>query len=137
MRKPFVVSNVVWAAALGLAASTCHAQPAGGLTKQTINLRGGGSIEAEHGTLEVPENRANSDSRKISLAFVRVRSPLPNPGPPVFMLAGGPGGSGIELVTRSAPQKEQGPHEEGLAGSGPPDRNRTCIWRLGGARSIH
>ena len=28
--------------------------------------------------------------------------------------------------------KKQGPHEEGLAGSGPPDRNRTCIWRLGG-----
>jgi pimeloyl-ACP methyl ester carboxylesterase len=49
----------------------------------------------ETATLLVPENRTKPDSRKIELAVVRLRSKSPNPGPPIFYLPGGPGGSAI------------------------------------------
>jgi pimeloyl-ACP methyl ester carboxylesterase len=52
-------------------------------------------VEAEFGTLFVPENRANPQSNLIELAFVRFKSTSKNPGPPIVYLAGGPGGSGI------------------------------------------
>ena len=67
---------------------------------ETVPLKGrdGTTLEAEYGSLAVPENRADPQSREIELAFVRVASPLENPGPPVFFLAGGPGGPSIEAV---------------------------------------
>jgi pimeloyl-ACP methyl ester carboxylesterase len=52
-------------------------------------------VEAEFGTLFVPENRSNPQSNLIELAFVRFKSTAKNPGPPIVYLAGGPGGSGI------------------------------------------
>ena len=52
-------------------------------------------VDAEFGTLLVPENRSNPDSNLIELAFVRFKSTAKNPGPPIVYLAGGPGGSGI------------------------------------------
>lgn len=52
-------------------------------------------VEAEFGTLLVPENRSNPQSNLIELAFVRFKSTAKNPGPPIVYLAGGPGGSGI------------------------------------------
>lgn len=52
-------------------------------------------VEAEFGTLFVPENRTNPQSNLIELAFVRFKSTAKNPGPPIVYLAGGPGGSGI------------------------------------------
>jgi pimeloyl-ACP methyl ester carboxylesterase len=52
-------------------------------------------VDAEFGTLLVPENRSNPDSNLIELAFVRFKSTVKNPGPPIVYLAGGPGGSGI------------------------------------------
>ncbi len=52
-------------------------------------------IDAERGTLYVPENRANPKSRLLELAFVRFKSTSTNPGSPIIYLAGGPGGSGI------------------------------------------
>jgi len=52
-------------------------------------------VDAEFGTLFVPENRSKPDSNLIELAFVRFKSTAPNPGPPIVYLAGGPGGSGI------------------------------------------
>ncbi|MEZ6029403.1 MAG: alpha/beta fold hydrolase [Hyphomonadaceae bacterium] len=54
----------------------------------------GAKVEAQRGTFQVPENRANPDSRMIDLSFVRFPSTSPNPGPPIIYLAGGPGGSG-------------------------------------------
>ncbi|MEK6643640.1 MAG: alpha/beta hydrolase [Planctomycetota bacterium] len=81
-------------------ASICPAQESVKLRKESVQLRGGGSIDADLGRIEVPENRNKKESRKISLAFLRVPSPLKEPGPPVFMLAGGPGGSSIEMVKR-------------------------------------
>src|SRR4029078_11786191 len=52
-------------------------------------------VDAEFGTLLVPENRTNPESNLIELAFVRFKSTAKNPGPPIVYLAGGPGGSGI------------------------------------------
>src|SRR5918992_4394693 len=52
-------------------------------------------VDAEFGTLLVPENRSNPESNLIELAFVRFKSTAKNPGPPIVYLAGGPGGSGI------------------------------------------
>lgn len=52
-------------------------------------------VDAEFGTLFVPENRTNPQSNLIELAFVRFKSTAKNPGPPIVYLAGGPGGSGI------------------------------------------
>lgn len=52
-------------------------------------------VDAEFGTLLVPENRSNQQSNLIELAFVRFKSTAKNPGPPIVYLAGGPGGSGI------------------------------------------
>jgi len=58
-------------------------------------------VEAEFGTLFVPENRSNPESNLIELAFVRFKSTAKNPGPPIVYLAGGPGGSGIGTATGS------------------------------------
>ena len=56
-------------------------------------------VEAEFGTLLVPENRSNPQTNLIELAFVRFKSTAKNPGPPIVYLAGGPGGSGIGAAT--------------------------------------
>src|SRR5215216_4740521 len=55
----------------------------------------GEKVASEFGTLLVRENRSNPQSNLIELAFVRFKSTVKNPGPPIVYLAGGPGGSGI------------------------------------------
>ena len=58
----------------------------------------GQSVEAELGRLIVKENRNNPKSNLIELAFVRLKSTAPRPGPPVIYLDGGPGSSAINLA---------------------------------------
>ena len=48
-------------------------------------------IEYELGTLYVPENRAEPNSRVIGVGFARFKSTTPTQAPPVFLLPGGPG----------------------------------------------
>ena len=55
---------------------------------------GGVKVEAEKGTFNVPENRADPNSRAISISFVRFPSTSATPGDPIVYLAGGPGGTG-------------------------------------------
>lgn len=50
---------------------------------------------AEIGRISVPEVRSDPGSRSISIAFIRIPSRNPNPGPPTFVFTGGPGGSAI------------------------------------------
>ncbi len=50
-----------------------------------------GSYVADCGTLVVPENRADPQSRLIALPVTRIRALSPHPGTPVFRLEGGPG----------------------------------------------
>lgn len=45
------------------------------------------------GYVVVPENRAIDGGRTVKLGFLRLRSRTPTREPPLFMLAGGPGGS--------------------------------------------
>ncbi|MBC7910398.1 MAG: alpha/beta fold hydrolase [Pyrinomonadaceae bacterium] len=52
-------------------------------------------IPAELGRFTVPAKRSNPNGKKIELAFVRLKSSSQNPGPPLVILAGGPGSSGI------------------------------------------
>jgi len=57
----------------------------------------GESYPADIGTLFVPENRDNPDSRLIDLPVIRVRALGDSPAEPIFSLAGGPGGSNIRF----------------------------------------
>lgn len=61
----------------------------------------GEKVDAEYGTLFVPENRRNPKSRLLELAFVRFKSTAVKPGSPIVYLAGGPGGSGIGAASGS------------------------------------
>lgn len=75
-----------------------YAQPRAGAVKikpYTFETNKKEKVDAEFGTLFVPENRSDPDSNFIELAFVRFKSTARNPGPPIVYLAGGPGGSGI------------------------------------------
>jgi pimeloyl-ACP methyl ester carboxylesterase len=51
--------------------------------------------DADYGTLVVHENRQNPDSPLIELPVIRVRTKSQQPGPPIFMLGGGPGGPNV------------------------------------------
>lgn len=51
----------------------------------------GVEVEAELGELELPEDRTAPGGRTIRLAFVRLPTLSPRPGPPLVYLAGGPG----------------------------------------------
>jgi pimeloyl-ACP methyl ester carboxylesterase len=52
-------------------------------------------ITGQLGRLTVPENRGEPDGPTLELAFVRFPSTNPDPGPPIFVLEGGPGGPGV------------------------------------------
>lgn len=64
-------------------------------TEITFTTQSGEAVTAYEGRLEVPENRADPDSRMLSLAYVRFPATGDNPGAPIVYLSGGPGGSGI------------------------------------------
>ena len=56
-----------------------------------------GDVEyaADCGTLVVPENRSDPDSRLIALPVIRIRAAGSNPSEPIFRLGGGPGQSNM------------------------------------------
>jgi pimeloyl-ACP methyl ester carboxylesterase len=60
-----------------------------------------GSYAADCGTLVVPENRADAQSRLIALPVTRIRARSPNPAEPVFRLEGGPGKTNMEFENAS------------------------------------
>jgi pimeloyl-ACP methyl ester carboxylesterase len=53
--------------------------------------------EADCGTLVVPENRGDPDSRLIALPVIRVRATGDRPAEPIFRFAGGPGESNLDF----------------------------------------
>ena len=55
----------------------------------------GEKTDAVAGHFLVPENRANPESRKIRVNYVRFPATGDKKGPPIVYLSGGPGGSGI------------------------------------------
>jgi pimeloyl-ACP methyl ester carboxylesterase len=60
-----------------------------------------GSYEADCGTLVVPENRADPQSRLIALPVTRIRARSDDPAEPIFRLQGGPGISNMEFKQAS------------------------------------
>ena len=50
----------------------------------------GREFAAELGRLAVPETRSDSRTNSINLAFIRLPSRAPKPGPPIVFLMGGP-----------------------------------------------
>jgi len=58
-----------------------------------------GDVEyaADCGTLVVPENRADPNSRLIALPLIRVRATGGNPAEPIFYFTGGPGASNLHF----------------------------------------
>ncbi|WP_031235552.1 alpha/beta fold hydrolase [Asticcacaulis sp. AC402] len=60
--------------------------------------RAGDKVEAFHGVMSVPENRADPKSRTIEVHYVRFAATGGHPGSPIVYLAGGPGGSGIDTA---------------------------------------
>ncbi len=56
-----------------------------------------GDVRADCGTLVVPENRADPQSRLIALPVTRIRSRSPHPAEPIFRLEGGPGRTNMEF----------------------------------------
>ena len=58
----------------------------------------GEAVEALRGSFEVPENRADPNSRMITLQYVKFPTSNPDPGAPIVYLSGGPGGSGVRTA---------------------------------------
>jgi pimeloyl-ACP methyl ester carboxylesterase len=67
-----------------------------------------GSYAADCGTLVVPENRADAQSRLIALPVTRIPARSDQPGEPIFVLQGGPGHSNMtfDKVSRYAGQHD-------------------------------
>jgi hypothetical protein len=75
---------------------------AGDLTLERCNYATeDGSYEADCGTLVVPENRHDPDSRLIALPVKRIRVQSANPGAPIFYFHGGPGGTTMNFPAAS------------------------------------
>ena len=60
-----------------------------------------GSYAADCGTLVVPENRADPQSRLIALPVTRIRARSEHPAEPIFRLEGGPGVTNMEFAKAS------------------------------------
>jgi pimeloyl-ACP methyl ester carboxylesterase len=85
------------------AAAESQSRKLGSLTFSPYKLIAGDkSVDAELGRLVVKENRKSPASNLIELAFVRLKSTSPAPGPPVVYLDGGPGSSAINLARAPA-----------------------------------
>lgn len=63
-----------------------------------------GTVHFQLGTLYVPENRADPNSRIIGVGFARFRASQPAGAQPTFHLPGGPGGSLLTGLKQSNPQ---------------------------------
>jgi pimeloyl-ACP methyl ester carboxylesterase len=59
---------------------------------------GAGRIAATLHHLDVPVRHAEPDGPRRNLAYARLAATTPDPGPPIVLLAGGPGESGIESI---------------------------------------
>jgi pimeloyl-ACP methyl ester carboxylesterase len=60
-----------------------------------------GSYDADCGTLVVPENSADPQSRLIALPVTRIHARSANPGEPIFRLEGGPGITNMQFPKAS------------------------------------
>ena len=71
--------------------------------QRTFTTLDGEIVPYELGTLFVPENRDDPNSRTIGVGFARFRSTGPAGGPPTFHLPGGPGSSYVAWLDDGSP----------------------------------
>jgi pimeloyl-ACP methyl ester carboxylesterase len=90
-------------AACGSAKKAPVTVPAGAQAGDLVGLEpctykaGDVELAADCGTLAVPENRADPNSRLIALPVIRVRATGANPAEPIFRFSGGPGTSNLHF----------------------------------------
>ncbi|NWN33449.1 alpha/beta hydrolase, partial [Klebsiella michiganensis] len=85
--------------ALGLAgAMPASAKDALSLAPGTETAADGRPVRYEIGAIEVPENRARPDGRRIAVGVLRIKAAKPNGQPPIFLLVGGPGVTMLDTI---------------------------------------
>ena len=89
--KPIIALSL-FAALLSPALSHSETQP------WSLDIYQGQTIQVGRGSFQVPENRANKNTRKLTLFYVRLPALTNKPGNPIVYLAGGPGGSATEAA---------------------------------------
>jgi pimeloyl-ACP methyl ester carboxylesterase len=67
-------------------------------TTMIFTADSGEKVDAFEGSFTVPENRADTQSRTLTLRYVRFPATGNKTGFPIIYLAGGPGGSGIDTA---------------------------------------
>lgn len=95
------MKNLLLFAAISLSSSmTAVAQKVGDIKIEpyTFETNNGQKIEAEFGRIYVLEKHSKPNGKFIELAFVRFKSTTKTSSYPIIYLAGGPGGSGINLA---------------------------------------
>ncbi len=112
--RPRVKPSTAILALLGLLSAACPAvdKPVAGIAAATLPLTPCqiqhparvSVVNAECGTLEVPENPDRPEGRKIGLRVAKVRAISQRKFPdPLFLLAGGPGSAASDLYAQAAP----------------------------------
>lgn len=91
-------------AALLLLPSVAMAQLATGMTD--VVLYDKSVIRVERGQLTVPESRSRPSTRTVTIPFYRLKSESTAPAAPIFLLAGGPGGSWLEQFEAEETHRE-------------------------------
>jgi len=89
-----------------VASSPLLAQDAGDLEieERAVLMQDGEEFEYEVGTVFVPENRSDPNSRVIGVGFAWLPSSDPDTGaPPIFLLPGGPGFSYVTQLEDASP----------------------------------
>src|SRR5207302_10859904 len=87
---------------LVLCAGPVHAADTPSLLKLTACKTPGGKQDAMCGSLDVPEDRALPNGRKIPLRVLVLPAQSKTPAPdPLFAIAGGPGQSAVDAFSAS------------------------------------
>ena len=92
--------------ALLIAGAPAHADELPKTSVESLRTGDGSMVQVEIGVLQVPESRVAPGPRRIGIPWYRLRSTAAHPAAPVFMLAGGPGASGIDALGRKVGWRE-------------------------------
>lgn len=100
MRRLYYYTSVfllTFLASCGTPNLPVESEPSIALEDCVLTSPSGNQVDAQCGTLTVPEDRANPDGRQIDLNIAVIPAIKRNPEPdPLFLLAGGPGQSAVE-----------------------------------------
>ncbi len=77
------------------------------IEKKSFTTPEGEEVTFDLGTLTVPENRSDPDSRMIGVGFARIPATVQPPkAPPIFLLPGGPGFSFLHVLLSNVPDRK-------------------------------